>query len=58
MLEISKKEKNYLVSKGLIWGKDLHRTIHNRSYYLTETYKNMRILNSYRRKNIRLVGEN
>ena len=60
IVKISKKEMEYLVSKGLKFGTnsegDLHKTISNvKTYYLTESKYAMRLLNEYRKS--RIVAE-
>lgn len=52
MLKITKNEKDYLVSKGFKFGSDLHRTVKNHTYYVTESKKCMSVLNKYREKHI------
>lgn len=55
IVKISKKEMEYLVSKGLKFGNggDLHKTISNvKTYYLTETKYAMKLLNEYRKSRI------
>lgn len=50
LIQITKREKDYLVSKGFQFGHDLHRTYSkHKKYYATEEPKLMKILNNYRK---------
>jgi hypothetical protein len=50
LIRITKDEKNWLLDHGFKFGSTLHRTVKNRSYYMTESEKAMQCLNEYRNK--------
>ena len=56
MIKISKKQRDYLVSKGAKYGTDIHRTgsHHSRAYYLTTSRKMIDLLSDYE---ARLISE-
>ena len=56
MIKISKKQRDYLVSKGAKYGVDIHPTgsHHSRAYYLTTNRKMMELLSDYE---TRLISE-
>lgn len=49
MIRITKKEMDYLIEQGRVFGKDIHKT-HTRypHYYITESDKNKEKLFEYR----------
>ena len=49
LIKITKKEKDYLLSQGFMWHKDIFATTsNNRTYYLREDKKVLNCLNTYR----------
>lgn len=53
MIQITKEEKDYLVSKGFKYGNDIHKTYtHNPHYYASEYRALLNELYKYRRKRI------
>lgn len=49
MIKISKSECEYLLETGAKWGDDLHHTYtKHKTYYMTESKRNMNKLNKYR----------
>lgn len=55
MIDISKSEVRYLVSKGVPFGTNgiSHSVGSYRKYYLAETHKNIELVNAYRQKQIK-----
>lgn len=50
MIKIDKKEVEWLISRGAKWGEDIHRTYSkHKTYYLTESKLNMKLLKELRR---------
>lgn len=59
MVKISKKERDYLVSKGVVCGTNgISKTYnHNTHWFLAETKTNMALLNNYRTSRIVKIYE-
>lgn len=55
MLKITKDEKDWLLQNGFKFGTVLHRTVKNRSYYMTESKRALQCLEEY--KNNRIINE-
>lgn len=55
MIDISKSEVRYLVSKGVPFGTNgiSHSVGSYRKYYLAETRKNIELINAHREKQIK-----